>query len=90
MYFGIRIRVEIIVFSYIYIICSLQTLNETQFKGRRQEEVFKFDYEHKDDTIECTEEIIFFDNFFFEIYQSHNVLLYIYVTDKNLKRQNAF
>lgn len=88
MYFGIRIRVEIIVFSYIYIICSIQTSNETQFKGRRQEE-FKFDYEHEDDTIECTEGIIFFDNLFFEIYQSHNVLLYIYVTDKNLKRQNA-
>lgn len=65
MYFGIRIRVEIIVFSYIYIICSLQTLNETQFKGRRQKEEFKFDYEHKDDTIECTEGIIFFDNLFF-------------------------
>lgn len=90
MYFGIRIRVEIIVFSYIYIICSLQTLNETQFKGRRQKEEFKFDYEHKNDTIECTEGIIFFDNLFFEIYQSHNVLLYIYVTDKNLERQNAF
>lgn len=90
MYFGIQIRVEIIVFSYIYIICSLQTLNETQFKGRRQEEEFKFDYEHNYDTIECTEGIIFFDNLFFEIYQSHSVLLYIYVTDKNLKRQNAF
>lgn len=90
MYFGIRIRVEIIVFSYIYIICSLQTLNEIQFKGRRQEEEFKFDYEYEDDTIECTGGIIFFYNLFFEIYQSHNVLLYIYVTDKNLKRQNAF
>lgn len=84
MYFGIRIRVEIIVFSYIYIICSLQTLNETQFKGRRQEEVFKFDYEHKDDTIECTEGIIFFDNLFLEIYQFHNVLYVQYISQCNV------